>query len=65
MGRKKLTDKELHFSDNELAEKCRKALEKSYGASIPMPKYMTKTLSTQKRAIRKRHNNGGFCVKSL
>jgi len=28
--------------DQELAEKCRKALEKSYGCAIPVPKCIVK-----------------------
>jgi hypothetical protein len=28
--------------NDEFVEKCRKALEKSYGAAVPIPKCMTK-----------------------
>ena len=35
--------------DREMAEKCRKALEKSYGVDIPMPKCMAKKSSAPKK----------------
>ena len=35
--------------DAEMAEKCRKALEKSYGVDIPLPKYMVKKANMQKK----------------
>ena len=28
--------------DDEFAEKCRKALEKSYGIAVPIPEYLAK-----------------------
>jgi len=34
--------------DGEMAEKCRRALEKSYGADIPIPKCMVKKVNVQK-----------------
>ncbi|MGD0204491.1 MAG: hypothetical protein ABSC20_11385 [Candidatus Bathyarchaeia archaeon] len=34
--------------DRKMAEKCRRALEKSYGADIPMPKCMLKKANMQK-----------------
>jgi len=35
--------------EEEMAEKCRKALEKSYGVDIPLPKYMVKKANMQKK----------------
>jgi len=34
--------------DGEMAEKCRRALEKSYGADIPMPKCIVRKANMQK-----------------
>jgi len=34
--------------DSEMAEKCRRALEKSYGIDIPMPKCLLKKVNMQK-----------------
>jgi len=31
--------------DSEMAEKCRRALEKSYGTDIPMPKCIVKKVN--------------------
>jgi hypothetical protein len=36
--------------DAEMAEKCRKALEKSYGIDIPMPKCVVKKVNMQKNS---------------
>lgn len=38
----------LHDNDSELAEKCRRALEKSLGIDNPLPKYMIKRANMQK-----------------
>jgi hypothetical protein len=32
----------MNENDNGFAEKCRLALEKSYGVQIPVPKHLTK-----------------------
>jgi hypothetical protein len=42
--------------DVEMAEKCRRALEKSYGSDIPTPKCMTKKMSVQKAGFLGRKN---------
>ncbi len=34
--------------DSEMAEKCRRALEKSYGMDIPMPKCIVKKVNQPK-----------------
>ena len=34
--------------DSEMAEKCRRALEKSYGTDIPMPKCIVKKVNSQR-----------------
>jgi len=37
------------YDDGELAEKCRRALEKSLGIDIPLPKFMVKKANMQKK----------------
>jgi hypothetical protein len=43
-----MNQESLQNQDNELAEKCRKALEKSLGIDIPLPKYMVKKANMPK-----------------
>jgi len=35
--------------DREIAEQCRRALEKSYGIDIPVPKFMVKKQTCKKK----------------
>ena len=47
---KEMINQELSQNqDREMAEKCRKALEKAYGIDIPMPKCMVKKANMQKK----------------
>ncbi len=41
-GKEMMNQKFSKNPDMEMAEKCRRALEKSYGTDIPMPKCMVK-----------------------
>jgi hypothetical protein len=47
---KEMMDQEFskNYDDGELAEKCRRALEKSYGIEIPMPKCIAKKVNMYK-----------------
>jgi len=47
-GKEMIEQEFLHDNDSELAEKCRRALEKSLGIDNPLPKYMIKRANMQK-----------------
>ena len=47
-GKEMMNQKFSKNHDREMAEKCRRALEKSYGTDIPMPKCMLKKANMQK-----------------
>jgi hypothetical protein len=52
-----MLDQEFSNSyDADMAERCRRALEKSYGADIPMPKCMTKKAAVQRVGFLGRKN---------
>lgn len=42
-----ITQEYAQDPNQELAEKCRKALEKSYGAAVPVPKCVVKMSKDQ------------------
>jgi hypothetical protein len=44
---KMITQEYAQDPNQELAEKCRKALEKSYGAAVPVPKCVVKMSKDQ------------------
>jgi hypothetical protein len=48
-GKEMLNQELSQNEDGEMAEKCRKALEKSYGIAIPIPKCMLKKANVQKK----------------
>jgi hypothetical protein len=43
--------------DKEMAEKCKRALEKSYGFEIQLPKYMLKRANARKKLTFQRLND--------
>ncbi len=47
-GKEMMNQKFSKDHDREMAVKCRRALEKSYGADIPMPKCIVKKANVQK-----------------
>jgi hypothetical protein len=47
-GKEMINQKFYKNHDRKMAEKCKKALEKSYGSDIPLPKCLLKKAKRQK-----------------